>query len=457
MEMAKSQGAAPQVSLLKLTWPIFIELFLQVIMGSTDTIMLSHISDDAVAAVGVSNQLVFFTILIFNFVSMGTAVVLSQYLGAGLREQAKIVTTMSIKLNFIVGLIISLIMVIFKGEFLAFFHLPEHLAGLGKQYLSIVGGTLFIQALLQTVSSILRANGYTRDAMFVSMFMNMIHLAINSILIFGLLGFPQLGVKGTAISTGISRTVALLVILWIMYKRISLNIKLKDYLTSDRTQIKKILKIGIPAASEQLCYNASQLVITSMIAVLGAAALTTRVYTQSVNSYIVLFGLAMGQGTQILIGYKVGARDFDGAYRQLLKSLKYSFTLTFGIAVLICFFRESLLSIFTDNKEIISMGSKLLLFCFILEPGRTFNLVVISSLRAAGDTTISVKMAVISMWGICVPLAYFLGIHLGIGLPGIWVAFIVDEWVRGITMYFRWKSRAWEKKVLVQNQVSPTA
>src|SRR3954466_12484138 len=201
--------------------------------------------------------------------------------------------------------------------------------------------------------------------MFVSMFMNVIHLAINSILIFGLLGFPQLGVKGTAISTGISRTVALLLILSIMYKRFSLNIKLKDYLTSDRAQIKKILKIGIPAAGEQLCYNASQLVITSMIAILGAAALTTRVYTQSVNSYIVLFGLAMGQGTQILIGYKVGARDFDGAYRQLLKSLKYSFTLTFGIALLICFFRESLLSIFTDNKEIISMGSKLLLFCFI--------------------------------------------------------------------------------------------
>ncbi|PLS01080.1 MATE family efflux transporter [Neobacillus cucumis] len=453
----KSQGTAPQMSLLKLTWPIFIELFLQIIMGSTDTIMLSHISDDAVAAVGVSNQLVVFTILIFNCVSMGTVVVLSQYLGAGLHELVKTITTISISLNFIVGLVISLIMVVFKSEFLAFFHLPEHLAGLGNQYLSIVGGTLFIQALLQTVSSILRANGYTRDAMFVSMFMNVIHLAINSILIFGLLGFPEMGVKGTAISTGISRTIALSVIIMIMYKRIPLNIKLKDYLTIDVTQIKKILKVGIPAASEQICYNASQLVITSIIAILGAASLTTRVYTQNVMSYILLFGMAMGQGTQILIGYKAGAGDFDGAYRQLLKSLKYSFTITIVVAIVITFFRESLLGVFTDDKEIISLGSKLLMFCLILEPGRTFNLVVISSLRATGDTTISVKMAVISMWGICVPLAYFLGIHLGIGLPGIWIAFIVDEWFRGITMFLRWKSRAWEKKVLVQNQVSTTA
>jgi Na+-driven multidrug efflux pump len=102
------------------------------------------------------------------------------------------------------------------------------------------------------------------------------------------------------------------------------------------------------------------------------------------------------------------------------------------------------------------MGSTLLLLCLILEPGRTFNLVVINSLRATGDANISLIMGFISMWGISVPLAYFLGIHLGFGLPGIWIAFIVDEWFRGITMYFRWRSRVWEKKVLVQNQVTTT-
>ena len=108
----------------------------------------------------------------------------------------------------------------------------------------------------------------------------------------------------------------------------------------------------------------------------------------------------------------------------------------------------------TRHKEIITMGRTLLLFCLILEPGRTFNLVVISSLRATGDATISLKMGVLSMWGIAVPLAYFLGIRQGYGLYGIWIAFIVDEWFRGITMYFRWKSRVWEKKVLVQMKAS---
>jgi putative MATE family efflux protein len=455
--MEKSiNNSTPQLSLLAITWPIFVELFLQVIMGSTDTIMLSHISDDAVAAVGVANQLIFLCILIFSFVSSGTAVVLSQYLGAGLKDETKKVTAISITLNLVIGLVISLFMVIFRTELVSFFHLPEHIAVLAEQYLMIVGGTVFLQAVLITVSSILRANGYTRDAMMISITMNVIHLIGNAILIFGLLGFPEMGVIGVSISTAISRAIALALILKLLYDRIPINLKLRDYITIDGIQIKRILKIGVPAAGEQICFNLSQLAITAIIAMLGAASLTTRVYTQNIVSFILVFGLAMGQGTQILIGYKAGARDFEGAYHQLLKSLRYSLIMTVAIAIVVAIFREPLLSFFTKDDEIISMGSTLLLLCLILEPGRTFNLVVINSLRATGDANISLIMGFISMWGISVPLAYFLGIHLGFGLPGIWIAFIVDEWFRGITMYFRWRSRVWEKKVLVQNQVTTT-
>jgi putative MATE family efflux protein len=456
MSLSKNH-VSPQLNLLSITWPIFIELLLQVIMGSTDTIMLSQISDDAVAAVGVANQLIFLCILIFTFVSSGTAVVLSQYLGAGLNKDARTVTAISITLNLVIGLVISLLMVIFKTELLLLFHLPEHIAQLGEQYLTIVGGTIFIQAVLITISSILRANGYTRDAMMVSILMNVIHLVGNAIFIYGLLGFPEMGVIGVSISTAISRAIALVIIMKLMYNRIPLTLKWKDYLLIDSTQIRKIMKIGIPAAGEQICYNLSQLAITAIIAILGADSLTTRVYSQNIMYFILVFGMAVGQGTQILIGYKAGARDFDGAYRQLLKSLRYSLLITVGIAILVAFFREPLLRFFTNDQEIISLGSQLLLLCLLLEPGRTFNLVVINSLRATGDANLSLIMAFISMWGISVPLAYFLGIHLGFGLPGIWIAFIVDEWFRGITMYFRWKSRAWEKKVLVNDEITTTA
>jgi putative MATE family efflux protein len=438
-----------KLTLRAITWPIFIELFLQTIMGSTDTIMLAHISDDAVAAVGVANQLVFFAILLFAFTSTGTAVLISQYLGAGMRLEAKQTAGISITINLLIGVVVSALMFIFQKPLLDLFKLEEHLASIGHSYLSIVGATLFLQALLVTVSSILRAYGYTRDAMFVSIIMNIIHLIGNALVIYGLFGLPVLGVEGVAISTAISRAIALGIAVYLMYKRLPIKVEFRDYTNFDASKVKKILQIGVPAASEQLCYNTSQMAITAITALMGAAALTTRVYTWNIMTFILLFGLAMGQGTQILIGYRVGAGDFDGAYRQLLKSLKSSFIITIFIAILVALLRVPLMSIFTDNREIIHIGSQLLLLCLILEPGRTFNLLVVNALRATGDATFSVKMGVLSMWVISVPIAYILGIHFGWGLYGVWVAFIVDEWLRGIVMYFRWRSRVWEKKVLV--------
>jgi putative MATE family efflux protein len=453
MNLQKNNSLPKQIGLLALTWPIFIEMFLHMLMGSTDTFMLSHISDDAVAAVGVANQLVFFMILVFGFVATGTAVLVSQNLGAGLQVNARKISGLSLSLNLIFGVLVSIIVVGFNDLFLQMFNLTPEIHRLAQQYLTIVGGTLFTQALLVTASAILRANGLTKEAMFISIIMNVIHLAGNSLFIYGLFGVPEMGVQGVAISTAISRAIAVILIFRLLYRRLPMRIALEDYLNFNKSFIKKILKIGVPSAGENVVYNTSQMAITVIIGLLGAMALTTRVYTFNIMSFMMLFGIAIGQGTQILIGYKVGAREFDKAYHQLLKSLKLSIIITMAITVVIVSIREPILGIFTDNKEIIREGSKVLLLCLLLEPGRTFNIVVISSLRAAGDAVFPVKMAFVSMWGISVPLAYLLGIKMGFGLSGIWMAFIVDEWFRGIIMYIRWRSRVWEKKVLVDDRV----
>ncbi|MBT2693517.1 MATE family efflux transporter [Bacillus sp. ISL-55] len=453
MTIQKNNSLPKQIGLLALTWPIFIELFLHMLMGSTDTFMLSHISDEAVAAVGVANQLVFFMILVFGFVATGTAVLVSQNLGAGLQVDARKISGLSLSLNLVFGVLVSVIVVGFNDLFLQMFNLTPEIHRLAQQYLTIVGGTLFTQALLVTASAILRANGLTKEAMFISIIMNVIHLVGNSLFIYGLFGVPEMGVQGVAISTAISRAIAVILIFRLLYRRLPMKIAVEDYLNFNKSFIKKILKIGVPSAGENVVYNTSQMAITVIIGLLGAMALTTRVYTFNIMSFMMLFGIAIGQGTQILIGYKVGAREFDKAYHQLLKSLKLSIIITMAITVVIVAIREPILGVFTDNKEIIREGSKVLLLCLILEPGRTFNIVVISSLRAAGDAVFPVKMAFVSMWGISVPLSYFLGIHMGFGLSGIWIAFIIDEWFRGIIMYIRWRSRVWEKKVLVEERV----
>jgi putative MATE family efflux protein len=263
----------------------------------------------------------------------------------------------------------------------------------------IVGGALFFESVLLTISAVIRSNGFTRDAMFVTLGINVLNVIGNYLFIYGELGFPQWGLTGVAISTAFSRALGVLVIFIILYKRLEIRIKLQDYIHFKKEYIQKILRIGVPAAEEHLSLQGSQLLIVVFIGLLGKEALATQVYTFNIIMYIMLFGVSIGHGTEILVGQMVGAKRLEEAYTQLLKSLKIGLLVTFGVVLAFAYFRELLMSIFTDDITIIQVGSAILLFAIILEPGRTFNVVIINSLRAAGDAQFPVFMGVLSMWG----------------------------------------------------------
>lgn len=435
-------------NLYKLTWPIFIEILLYMLMGNADTLMLSQYSDDAVAAVGVSNQIISVTVVMFGFIATGSAILITQYLGANNLKDAKEVSMVAISVNLIFGLLISLILFIFSDLILSAMNLSPELLDYGNDYLGIVGGFLFLQALIMTIGAILRSYGFTKDTMYITIGMNLLNIIGNYLFIFGPFGIPVLGVFGVAISTTTSRAIGLFVLIIIFIRRT--NGQFTFNFTFPKKHLTDILKIGIPSAGEHLSYNTSQMVITYFITQLGKDAITTKVYTQNLMMFIYLFSAAVGQGTQIIVGYLVGAGRFNDAYHRCLRSLKFAIVVSFGIAVLFSIFSESLFGIFTDNEEIIALGSTLIMLTILLEPGRSFNLVIISSLRASGDVKFPVYMGIISMWGISVTLSYLLGLTFEMGLVGIWIAYIVDEWFRGLVMLRRWKSRIWESKAFVK-------
>ena len=438
-----------KLSLFAITWPLFIEILLYMLMGNADTLMLSQYSDNSVAAVGVSNQILSMVIVMFGFIATGTAILVAQNLGAKMDDDAREVSAVSIGANLVFGLILSAAVFIFSEQLLRLMDLPPELFDEANSYLRIVGGFSFIQSLIMTVSSIIRSYGFTRDIMYVTIGMNVLNVIGNYLFIFGPFGFPVLGVEGVAISTTVSRILGLLAAIYVMTKRVPGSLPISMLFSFPKKHLKNLLNIGIPSAGEHLSYNGSQMVITYFIATLGTQALTAKVYTQNLMMFIFLFSIAISQGTQILIGHMVGAKEIENAYKRALKSLKLAIIISIAAALIVSFFSKDLLGIFTDNMSIIELGTTLILLTIILEPGRSFNLVLISSLRAAGDVKFPVYMGILSMWGVSVTLSYFLGIYLGMGLIGIWIAFIADEWLRGLLMLWRWKSRVWVKKSFV--------
>lgn len=431
------------LSLFAITWPIFIEQLSHILPGIVDTFMVSHLGDAAVAGLAVANQIVTFFIILFSFVGIGSAVVLTHHLGAGDRAGAARVAASAVGINFWLGMVVSVLVWLCSNDMLRLLHLPPGLMPYAQPFLALMGGTLFLESINISASAVLRAHGHTRDAMLVAVGMNVVNIVLNALLIFGLFGLPRMGVVGTALSTVISRALACVAIGWLLQRRLGLGLHPRMALQMSGEALRRILHIGVPAAGENLCWFMSFMVITYFVGQMGETALATFSYAMQLSMIMMMLGIAIGLGTEIMIGHMVGAGEIDEAYRQLLRSLRIGIAVTVVATCAVVLVARPLFSLFTSDPVIIAGGALLLRVSLLLEPGRTFNLVVINSLRATGDARFPILMGALSMWGVAVPLAWLLGLHLGWGLVGVWIAFTCDEWVRGLAMYARWKSRVW--------------
>ncbi len=430
---------------MAIAWPIFIEQTLRILIGTVDTFMVSHVSDGAVAALGVGLQFVVLALICFNFIGIGSSVVITHHVGAGDREGARKIVTTAIAVNTWIGLVVSLTAFFFAAPLLRLMQLPPELMHYAQPFLSLMGGTLFMEAMNTAIGASLRAHGYTRDAMVVTVIQNVLNIAGNCILLFGLLGAPKMGVTGVALSSVFSRVVASIALWILLERRLKIKFRWSDFIDLKFDRIRRILHIGLPAAGEHMSYWLGLMTVTSFAARMGEQSLAVMTYTQNVQRLVILFSISLGLGTEILIGRLIGAGQFEEAYRQVLRSVRTALLIALGGILLVAATAPYLLGLFTHDVGIIAGGTLLLRIAIILEPGRVFNIVVISSLRATGDARFPVQFGFFSMWGVWVPLAWFLGLKLGWGVPGIWVAMTADEWLRGMVMFRRWVTRRWLK------------
>lgn len=456
MAATAANGPGMKMNLFHLTWPIFLELFLFMLMGLADTFMLSALSDDAVSGVGTANQYVQIAILVLEVVGNGAAIVVAQYLGSRRYMEAAKISAMAISLNLLAGLLISGVFLLFTSQMMRAMNLQGDILAHAETYLVIVGGGIFLQAIINSLAAIIRVHGFTKQTMFVSLGMNIIHVIGNYALIFGKFGMPALGVKGAAISSVGSRLVAVLFFLWLLYKVLDYRIDFQFYFKWSKRYITQILQIGLPSAFEQVLYQACQIVFLYYVTYLGTEALAARQYATNVSMFSYLFALAIGLGTSIITGRLVGSGEKNEVYSQVWSSLRRALAFTAFMVVIVMALRYPLMRLFTDNEAIIQLGASVLLLSCLLETGRTVNMVIINSLRASGDAKFPVLMGAISMVLISLPLGYFFVFVLDLGLVGVWLAIATDEWIRAISMAVRWKSRVWERYALVDSSSQKT-
>jgi putative MATE family efflux protein len=447
-----------------LTIPILVENLLRFFFSFADMFMLSGLSingvrmgDDAVAAVGLVLNFVFFINLLYLMVNSGAGIVITQYNGAKNTKKATQTVTTGVFLAGVTGIVISFVMFILAEPILSLYRLNEIRYGFAVDYFTIYSVFSFGLAMNTIFSTVLRSYGYSKEPMFINMSANALNVFGNYCFIYGAFGFPQWGVTGVAVSTVFSQILAALIMFFIILKKEDIFLRLKNFLKIKFQSIKEILRMGVPIAGESISYNIAMIVMNFFVAQMdfglppeAQVNLPAYNYAFIFARFIFIFAISTGQGTQIMTSFLVGAGRKEEAYRNVFKYFYFSFILALVLAAVLSLFRNTILRIFPMQEDIFTLCSSLVIFTMLMEPGRTFNLIIINGLKGSGDVNFPVRVGIASMWGIGVLCAFIFGLALEIGVIGIWLAISMDEWTRGIIMYFRWKSKVWQKKAIVK-------
>jgi len=380
---------------------------------------------------------------------MATAILTAQFLGAKDYKRVKQVISVSLVLNVLLGLILGGIYLFFWESLLQKINLPGELIGIGKYYFQMVGGLCILQGIILSCGAILKSHGRPTETLIINVGVNILNIIGNAFFIFGWLGMPVLGPTGVGISTVISRGIGCVAAFYMMCKYCNFTFKKKYIKPFPFKIVKNILSIGFPTAGEHLAWNVGQLMIVAMVNTMGTTIIASRTYLMLISSFTMTLSIALGQGTAIQVGHLVGAGEIKEVYHKCLKSLKIAFIFAFVTTSLVFLFRKPIMSIFTTNPDILKASLKIFPLMILLEMGRVFNIVIINSLHAAGDIKFPMFMGITCVFSVAVLFSYLFGISLGWGLAGIWLANAMDEWIRGLAMYFRWKSKKWQNKSFV--------
>ena len=281
-------------------------------------------------------------------------------------------------------------------------------------------------------------------------------------LIGGVAFVPAFGVEGAAVANVVARVAGLAVACRLVLRHTDVRMRLAYLRPFPWKTLRRMLGVGIPSSGEQMNYDLAQIVILSFINVLGTTVVTVKVYCSMIAGIAYLYSIALSQATQIVLGYLFGAGKFDAVARRVWVADLIAVALTTCVSTLIWINADAVFGLFTADPMVHELGRQVLLVEIFLGIGRALNIVMVKALIAVGDVKTPVTVNVISSWIFAVAGGYALGIGLGWGIVGMWVAMCVDEWLRAgflLVTFARggWRRRAQERRPEPRLETPPDA
>lgn len=438
---------------LSISFPIIVAMASHQFMGFVDTYVLGHYDPTAAAAVAASSGMAFTIMALIFGTANCTSTFVSQSFGRGDLADCGRYTWQGIHFGFVVQAL--MLPVLFTPGPLAavvgiFGHEPA-LQDMERSYLNIRLFHMLGSASYASLTSFFQGIGRPRVPMVAALVANVFNAALDYVLVFGALGFPEMGVRGAALATTISSYFQSGILLgWFLSRHYAERYATRRSWGFDWGRLRRLLAIGLPAGLSFMLNVASWTIFTNvLIGKLGKEMLAANGFAHQIVGLSFMPALGVHKGVSVLVGQYIGRRNVPAAKRRAYVAVALTVAYMGCMGLVFFLFGGPLIRVFlahpSQHPAIVTAGRHMLMLAALFQVFDALGIVCVGALRGAGDTRVPALASILLSWGLMLPLGYILTFTLELGYVGAWLAAAVHVAFYGTFMLWRFASDAWRK------------
>ncbi len=438
--------------LITLGIPVIIQNLITSSLSMVDSVMVGKLGNEPVAAVGIANQYGLLVFLIYAAIHSGAGIYIAQFWGKKDYENIGKVVNIGAALGVGISILFSIVGIIFPAQIVAIFNTKPLVIELGSDFLRIFSFSFAFAAISFGVSVNLRSIGKTTMPMVISGFALGINTLLNFALIFGLWGFPAMGVKGSATATLISRIIEMVIFLVVSgryYDILRIRLKVLKTVTSDL--FKRVTSTMVPVILNEICWGLGFAVYSVAYGRIGTEAFAAVQITNNITNLFLVAGFGMASASAVIMGHAIGAGEEHKARRYAWNFVSLCI---YGGVVLggaLYFIAPSVANLFEVTPDVIRTAILILNINAFIIPIRLTNIVaIVGILRGGGDAGFAFKAEAFTMWFIGVPLAFIGAFVLKLEVQWVVLLVMAEELAKIILSIIRLKSDKWIKNVVIE-------
>lgn len=435
-------------SLMRLSLPVMATFMLQTLYSMADAFWLGKLGREAISAPGISFPIVFFFVSFGAGFSVAGTSLVAQYTGSGQRDQANLAAGQTFVFLLIGATIVSLMGVAASSPILRLMHTPEDVFANARSYLRIIFTGIPFMAISFIYGGIMRGAGDAITPMIIDLGANLLNILLDPLLIFGWGPFPRMEVAGAATVTVISRIVAstACVILLVSGAR---GLKVRwPQLRPRRRYLRRILRIGMPAAVGQSGASLGFMVTQGFVNSFGSIVVSAFTVAVRIIHFLNVPAMGLSAGATALIGQNLGADQVRRAERTIWWAVgMVAAFLAVGCSLLV-FYSQPVIRLFINDPQVVSQG--VILFRVVSYSVFFFGIIMVifAAFQGSGKTSPVMYLSIGRLWLLRIPIAYVLAFILGWGHLGIWWGMFVSNVIISILGLVWFGRGTWKQKVI---------